>query len=234
MPTDRASRVLEEFSAVTDAAPRPDSHARRIEMRSRFPMATLTGAVLVAVVVAVAAIVLGRPGPGPGPGVGSSPSTAATAVATAPSASSPVVSASTGPTDGTCDATTLVARITAWEGAAGSRIAHVELRNTGASTCLIASLDRPQLVDGEGGVLIDGKAPSGGDVLTLEPGGVVTTLVAANNYCKPAPPPPVSVAFVWSNGGRIIAAPLSPTDTTLPPCLGQGSPGTIDMHPWAP
>ena len=48
MPEDRASRVLDEFSAVTDAAPRPDT--RRITMRNRFPVATLSAASLIVVV----------------------------------------------------------------------------------------------------------------------------------------------------------------------------------------
>ena len=40
MPRDRVSRLLDEFSAVTNAAPRPESPARRMIMRNRFPVAT--------------------------------------------------------------------------------------------------------------------------------------------------------------------------------------------------
>ena len=47
-------------------------------------------------------------------------------------------------------------------------------------------------------------------------------------------PPPVSVAFVLTGGGRIVATPFSPTDATLPPCNGApGSAGDIEMQPWA-
>ena len=65
MPKDRVSQLLDEFTAITDRAPRPESPARRIAMTNRLPLGTLTGASLIIVAVAVAAIVLGRPGPGP-------------------------------------------------------------------------------------------------------------------------------------------------------------------------
>ena len=80
MPRDRVSRLLDEFSAVTNAAPLPESPARRIVMTNRLPLGTLTGASLVIVAVAIAAIVFGRPGPVPT--AGASPSAAAVAVAT--------------------------------------------------------------------------------------------------------------------------------------------------------
>ena len=92
---------------------------------------------------------------------------------------------------------------------------------------------RPQLVDGRGSVLIEGaNAPASG-LISVAPGGVLTTLVQDGNYCGPAPQPPVSVAFVLKDGGRIVAHPLSPTDATLPPCNGPGSPADIEMQPWA-
>jgi hypothetical protein len=130
MPSDRASRVLDEFAAVTSAAPRPESHARRLTMRNRMPVATLTGATLVIVVVAVAAIVLGQPGPSPivgsspsAPAASSAPSAPASVTAVAspsvPAVASPTVTPapSTKPTVGPCDAAALTARIKSWEGA---------------------------------------------------------------------------------------------------------------------
>ena len=47
-----------------------------------------------------------------------------------------------------------------WEGAAGSRIADVELTNAGAGACTLETLERPQLIDGPGRVLIDGATPA--------------------------------------------------------------------------
>jgi hypothetical protein len=82
-------------------------------------------------------------------------------------------------------------------------------------------------------VRIDGKRPSSTDHLTVAPGAVLTTLVSASNDCKPNPVPPVSVAFVFADGRKLVAEAVSPTDTTTPPCNGAGSPATIDMHPWA-
>jgi hypothetical protein len=229
MPRDRVSRLLDEFSAVTNAAPRPESPARRMVMRNRLPAATLTGASLIVVAVAVAAIVFGRSGPNPA--VGSSPSTSASSApsvpTTAASTASPVSSI------GPCDPADLAARITLWEGAAGQRIAHVQLTNRGTTDCLLEQLARPQLVNGDGGVLIDGRSPTSGDQITVAPGAVLNTLVEAGNYCKAAPPPPVSVAFVFRDGGRVVAQPVDPADATLPPCLGPTQPATIDMHPWA-
>jgi hypothetical protein len=122
-----------------------------------------------------------------------------------------------------------------WEGAMGHRIAHLDMRNTGPGACALETMARPQLVDGRGTTLIDGSSPAGSATLTLAPGGIVKTLVQDGNYCGPAPKAPVSVVFVLSDGRKIVAAPLSPTDATLPPCNGApGSAGSIEMQPWAP
>ena len=96
----------------------------------------------------------------------------------------PSPTATPGPLDCTLD--DFVARITRWEGAAGHRIADVEVTNAGAGPCILPTLARPQLVDGSGGVLIDGTSTSGSS-LTLKPGGTATTLVDAANYCGPTP-----------------------------------------------
>ena len=126
------------------------------------------------------------------------------------------------------------ARISLWEGAAGSRIADVELTNTGSTPCDLETMAKPQLVSGHGDILIDGSTPSGTAILTLAAGDVVKTLVRASNYCGPAAEPWVSVAFVTSYEALFVATPLSPTDTTLPPCNGPpGSAGTIEMQAWA-
>jgi hypothetical protein len=120
-----------------------------------------------------------------------------------------------------------------WEGAAGNRIGHLELTNTGAVSCTIRTMERPQLVDGHGSVLIDGTKPTSTKSVTFAPGDVLTTLVDDANYCGPDPAPPVSVAFVFESGSRIVATPPSPTDATVPPCNGAaGSAGDIQMQAW--
>jgi hypothetical protein len=162
-----------------------------------------------------------------------SPSAAPTATATADPAPTVIPKPTATPAPSACDPAKLAARITRWEGAAGSRIATLELTNASSQTCTIRAMDKPQLVDGKGSVLIDGQTPSETAVVTLAPGDVVTTLVEDSNYCGPDPVPPVSVAFVQSGGGRFVATPVSPTDTTVPPCNGAGQPAVIDMHAWA-
>jgi hypothetical protein len=179
----------------------------------------------------------------------SSPSLAVASPSTAPSTSppaSPSPSPSTSPslspapsavpTIGACAPAALVARITLWEGAAGQRIAHVEVTNNGP-TCTLPAMAQPQLVESHGAVLINGAVPATSALLTVGAGGLLKTLVQAGNYCGPAPAAPVTVAFVLAGGtGQVVALPFSATDTSgVPPCLGApGSAGSVEMHPWAP
>ena len=199
-------------------------------MKSGLPAVTFAGAVLIVAVVAVVGLLANRPGPSNDPGA--PPSSPSGGPSTTPVVASAEASAEA--TVGPCDPAALAARITSWEGAAGQRIADVELVNRGSVACLLETRAHPQLVAGDGSVLIDGRDPATTPVLTLEPNGKVTTLISARNYCGPAPLPPVSVAFVVGDGRRMVAAPAEPTDSTVPSCLGPNQPGTIEMHPWAP
>lgn len=232
MDRSRVSRVLEEWSAVANQARRPAAPPRPVVVRGGLSGATLAGATLAAIVIAVAVLWLGGRGPNGlvgGPSTPSSPSATPVATPTSSPTPSPV------PTIGPCDPAKLAARITMWEGAAGHRIAHVELRNAASAPCGVRAMAKPQLVDGRGAVLIDGSTPPTSGLLTVAAGGVLQTLVQDGNYCGPAPVAPVSVAFVLRDGGTVVANPLSPTDATLPPCNGApGSAGTIEMQPWAP
>ena len=110
----------------------------------------------------------------------------------------------------------------------------MELKQTGSAPCDLETMAKPQLVNGSGEVLIEGSAPARTTTIRFTPGEVVTTLVRTSNYCRPAPQPPVTVDFLTSYDALFVATPLSPTDTTLPPCNGTpGSAGTIEMQPWA-
>jgi hypothetical protein len=181
------------------------------------------------------------PLPSPAPAVASPSPVASPAPSTSPPASpspsplpSPSPAPSAVPTIGACAPATLVARITLWEGAAGQRIAHVEITNTGP-TCTLSAMAQPQLVESHGAVLINGAVPATSALLTVGAGGLLKTLVQAGNYCGPAPAAPVTVAFVLAGGtGRVVALPFSPTDTFgVPPCNGApGSAGHISMHAW--
>jgi hypothetical protein len=122
-----------------------------------------------------------------------------------------------------------------WDAGAGHRTAHVELTNAGSVACTVNALARPQLVNGNGSVLINGAVAAASPTLTLAAGAVVKTLVQDDNYCGPAPTAPVTVAFVFGNGARVVASPVSPTDLDgVPPCFGSTGPGVIEMQPWAP
>jgi len=222
MDPSRPNRILEDWTAVASEARRPAGAPRPVVVRSGLPSATLAGASLVVVGLLVAGVLVGRPAPNLG--LGSSPSPGdPTASATAASASG-----------GACRPADVDARITQWEGAAGSRIADIELTNTGSRACGLERMAKPQLVSGQGDVLIEGATPAGTTVIAFAPGDVLKTLVRASNYCGPAAQRWVSVAFVTSYDALFVAAPLTPTDTTLPPCNGApGSAGTIEMQPWA-
>jgi hypothetical protein len=225
MDPSRSNRILKDWNAIASQARRPAAAPRPVAVRTGLPIGTLAGASLLVVGIVVAGLLLGRTGPRDGVGSLPSPSGPVASVAVAPASASRSIS---------CQPDEVDARITLWEGAAGSRIADVELKNTGTRACALETMAKPQLVSGGGDVLIDGSAPASKAVLTLAPGGVVKTLVRASNYCGPAPVPPVTVDFITTDGALFVATAFSPTDTTLPPCNGPaGSDGSIEMQPWA-
>jgi len=135
-----------------------------------------------------------------------------------------------------CIGSQLSARIVDWQGAAGSRIADVVLVNTSFSTCTIRNYPRVRLVSAHGAILINGTAASiTAAAHTLPRLGFLKTEVSDNNYCGPSYAKPVTLAFVLPDSlGRVVAMPLSPTDSSgVPPCLGAaGSAGHISMHAW--
>jgi len=189
------------------------------------------------------------PGPTGGPGAPAGSATASPAAGTAAPSEAPVPSATAlpiatpAPTASPvaaiplCSPAKLAARITAWDAGMGNRTAHVEVTNTDTKACHIRKLDRPQLIDGHGSVIMNGLPPIASTFITISPGGVLRTLVNASNYCGPDPVAPVSVAFIYPGGvGRFVATALSPTDLSgVPPCNGApGSAGDITMLPWGP
>jgi hypothetical protein len=236
-PTDAPGEVLDTVLAAVPSIPQRRAAwrvSRWISPMSGFARA-LAG-VAIAVGLGTALFFVLRPTPG---GVGSEASPSPAVVAPPTAIESQAAIASTPAPAATavepCGLANLEARITLWEGAAGHRIADVELTNTGFSACVVQAKARPQLVDGNRSILIDGAAPAGSDAfLTVAPGGVLKTLVQDGNYCGPAPVAPVSVAFVLADGSHLLATPFSPTDATVPPCLGSGSKADIEMHLWAP
>ena len=193
---------------------------------------TLRYAALVLGLVVVAAACSTPGGSGSPAPVGSAPDVTATDEPTSSDAPTPTPIAG----NGFCDPADLYAEIISWDAGAGHRTASVQLTNIGDVTCKIHSVAKPQLVGGDGAMLMEGKTPTSTAVLTLAPNDVVTTMVQDANYCGSAPVAPVTVAFVFPSGeGRVIANPVSPGDVDgVPPCNGAGSGGQIEMQPWAP
>jgi hypothetical protein len=129
----------------------------------------------------------------------------------------------------------LTAKVISWQGAAGGRIASVRVTNSGAVSCTFPTLTKPELVDGTGAVLLAGAKPGATKTLTLAPGASLNTMADASNYCGPTPVAPVSVALILADGARVVARPVTSSDTSgVPPCNGAGSPGYIQMQAWMP
>jgi hypothetical protein len=242
MDPSRSDRILHDWDAVASQARRPVAPPRAVVVQSGLSGTSLAGVLVLVAALLFAVVWFGRPVSDDQTGGIPVPPSATPAV-TPPPSDTPTAQPTPSPTPSQAPSATpritwcapadLAARITMWEGAAGSRIAHVALTNAGSQDCTLRTMMKPQLVDGRGSVLIDGAEPQTSAQMNFAPGAVVTTLVQASNYCGPAPAAPVSVAFVVPEG-RTVATPVSPTDMTLPPCNGApNSPGSIEMHPWA-
>ena len=246
-PNRKSDRILSNWDAVAQMARRPAAAPRR-----RRPVAGLgsglglAGAGLLAAGLVVAVALGGRITPDVGSVPSVSPTTTPSSVAPshapsashapspsrAPSASHlPPAASSPVAQEDTCSVDALAARITAWEGAAGSRIADVTVTNTSATACRLPATPSLALVDGSGTVLIEGHKTASGTI-RLGAATSVTTLVAVSNYCGPRPAPPVRIAFELPTGS-LLAAPPSPTDATVPPCNGATVPASIEMQPWS-
>jgi hypothetical protein len=248
-PTDAPTELRQRVAAIPTAMPAPIKPRRRWSLALPL-LATAAGAFVL--VVAIATL---RAGQTPPSGAGSSPSPSLAAVAsdspasTPPSATpsqgpKPSPSASTHPAASAaptlalapCNAADLVAGIVGWEGAAGSRIAEVELENT-AATCLVPDAPGLRLIDGRGTILIDSAtlpssspAPSAGwSKLSL----IANTQVRVANYCGPQPADPIEIDFVLPGGGTLVAKPIHPASSAnaIPPCNGPNGP-EIDMNGW--
>jgi hypothetical protein len=167
------------------------------------------------------------------PTVTSAPSVAPTPTSVAQATLPAATPTQPAPTEGACTTGQLSARITSWSGAAGSRVATVELTNTGR-LCRLPTQMQPELVDAHGAVLIQGARVASSPTLSLASNGRVSTMVDASNYCGPTPAAPVTVAFVLLDRTRFVAAPdTNPKDIDgVPPCMGSGQPAAIQMQAW--
>ena len=256
MDSSRPDRILEEWSAVADGARRPAMPPRRVDGSRGLAGLSLAGAGLSRWCSSLrrsGSVALGRPdravsfppsrhprrwsrrpqpsdSPTPTPTPSTTPAPTPTATATPTAHATPTAE----PRIGACAPRTLRpgSRCGKEPQAHGSR--DVEVTNTGRELARLEKLERPQLIDGAGRILIDGAAPATGGVIEIAPSGRAHDTGRAGNYCGARPGRrPVRVAFVLRDGQRFIAAPPTPTDATVPPCNGQSQPGVIGMHPWA-
>jgi hypothetical protein len=234
-----SDRVLEEWDSVTRNAQRPAEAPRRRGVASSLGPLTLVPLALVALTIAVGLTRLGATETGPGASA-PPPSPGPSAVAVVPSAPpptpSPSVAVPTSPSPSAsevADRCTVEARITAAEGAAGSRIYSIELRNTGQVTCSIPPVPTARLVDGTGRVLAQYQSPPADATIDLPAGATATTDSSVSNVCGTPPVPPVTIQLELGDQGTVTAKPLDPTDATVPPCNGPTQPSEMSIHPWS-
>ena len=249
-PADVPDDLRRRVAAIPETHP---AASRRSGPVWRHPAPLWFGAA--AALVVLLAVVSWRFGPASQPGVGGAPSSSASVEpSTSPSSaalSSPSSGAVSSPSPTTapsasisaCRAVDVEGRILGWQGAAGSRIADVEITNTSANPCLIRGTPRLELLDSTGAVLIDSATagPSGephvapGDTeFRVAPGGQLRTSVQVANYCGATASPPIDIAFTLpSGGGRFVAVPGTgvSSDLAVPGCMGS-APSQISMNGW--
>jgi uncharacterized protein DUF4232 len=229
-PRDVPDDLRRRVAAVTMTDP---ATARPSRPWWGLPVLVRTGALAaLAIVLAVAFL---RLVPESQPGVGGDPSRSPS-VAPSPTSSPP-------PSITACQAADITAVILGWQGAAGSRIADVEITNGSTYPCFIQGTPGLQLIDARGRVLIDSATagPSGqphigptDPTFEVASGGRLRTEVQASNYCGAEPATPIDIAFTLPpEGDRFVAKPGPgvASDLAVPPCLGSTG-SNIAMNGW--
>jgi hypothetical protein len=246
-PPDAPTALRQRVAAIPAAMPVPVKPRRTWSLA--WPLlATAAGAFVL--VVAIATL---RAGQEPPSGVGgqASPSLAAVAsgaaasatpsVAPSPSAkpspSSHPASSAVSAVPPPCAAADLTAAIMSWQGAAGSRIATIEVENhSPGGVCMLQGDPGLRLIDATGRVLIESShfpavIPKSSWVKL---GASTQIMVRVANYCGPTPASPIDIGLVLAGGGgTVIAKPhagVSSADA-IPPCNGPAGP-EIDTTGW--
>jgi hypothetical protein len=154
--------------------------------------------------------------------------------ATASSTASEPPSSSTGVG---CRPDQLSASITAWEGAAGSRIATIEARNSGTDSCTLGGPPAASLLDRGGQVLVASSEPAGGaSDHDLAAGQSARLFVGVANWCNDPPQEPVSIGLTMPDGQQLVVPSAAGVSFEPPPCNGPNQPATISVQPesWTP
>lgn len=206
------------IAAAARAGARRSTFAGRL-FGSSASMARL-GVVVAATLVAVAFGVYLGGGSGPGP-ASSGPDATPTNVPGAAVA---------------CTANDLSGLIMSWEGAAGHRIATIQISNDGSTACQLPLLLRPALIDGDGHALIVGQLPPEPASITVPARATASSMVDMANYCGAAPTPSdqaLKLRMYLPDESSIELLPVNslPLPADPPPCNGRNAPATIEMHP---
>jgi hypothetical protein len=154
-------------------------------------------------------------------------------VSASPSAQPSAPPASASPAgEASCGGNQLAGAITAWEGAAGSRIGTVIVTNNSQDACRLAGPPGAALIDGSGTVLAASSGPVGGAAnLELPAGARAQLLIAVANWCNDPPRPPVSIGLTLPDGTRLVVEPAAGGAFEPPPCNGPGQPASIEVQP---
>ena len=147
-----------------------------------------------------------------------------------PATSAPV--ATPGPAVAACAAGNLAGVITAWDGAAGHRIARIDVHNGGASDCLLPRYVALALIDAGGRALIVNQSVKEPAPLTLPADAYATTLVDMANYCGEAPSAPLKLRLYLDHQSSIELAPSASVAASVdpPPCNGPNAAAQIEMQ----
>ena len=171
-----------------------------------------------------------------GGGVGPSQTAGATesTPTEAPPTPAPPVAASPTAVPGpeACAADVLTGEITAWDGAAGNRIATITVHNGRKIDCYLPRYVALALVDSDGHALLVNQSVRQPAPLDFPGGADATTLVDMANYCGPDPTSALKIRLYLADQSSIelgAAGSLTfPPDA--PPCNGPNQAGTIEMH----
>jgi hypothetical protein len=163
------------------------------------------------------------------------PSPTASLTTPAPSASTAATGApSSAPA--LCSPDQLAQGISGWEGAAGTRIAQINVENRGGASCDLSGPPAAALLDSTGRIVASSTGKVGGAPdFVLQSGGVASLLVAVANWCGD-PPQSVAIGLTLPSGGQIVAQQEAGVTFDPPPCNGPGQPLTIDVQQdsWTP
>ena len=123
------------------------------------------------------------------------------------------------------------ATITSWDGAAGSRIATVDVKNVSGTTCDLRAPTMEKLLDGVGAPLITSTGDKAvGSTMALGNDQTARLLVSVANWCSATPADPVSVGLTLAGGVSFVAEPANGVKFDPPACTGKNQPTTVGVQ----